>query len=226
MDVITIRTINPVAMLTILSSMEGRNMRPKLASPGDSPYRWFRASGHPYVENGDEPMRNAFVAGMFLFALIAAPQPTEAQYVKPVTPDADDIARYNMASTEARRSFFAAAMSGLTPDQLQTFWAVYADYEKEKDALAMARTDLAKKYLDSYSSTAGLEESELTEIVNQAGALQKKNIDLRLRFFRIYSEMLNTRAAARFALIDDYETTAVRMNLFSKLPMPTTARGQ
>jgi hypothetical protein len=68
-----------------------------------------------------------------------------AQYVKPVSPGADDVAKYNMASTEARRSFFAAAMSGLTPDQLQTFWAVYSDYEKEKDALAMARTDLAKK---------------------------------------------------------------------------------
>jgi hypothetical protein len=158
--------------------------------------------------------------------VIAAPQPTAAQYVKPVPPSADDIARYNMASTEARRSFFAAAMSSLTPDQLQTFWAVYADYEKEKDALTMARVDLAKKYLDAYSSEGGLEESELTQIVNQASALQKSNIDLRLKYFRIYSQNLNTRAAARFALIDDYETTAVRMNLFSKLPLPANARGQ
>jgi hypothetical protein len=36
--------------------------------------------------------------------------------------------------TDVRRKFFAAGMSNLTPEQLQTFWAVYADYEKEKDA--------------------------------------------------------------------------------------------
>ena len=76
------------------------------------------------------------------------------------------------------------------------------------------------------AAKGGLEESELTQIVNQASALQKSNIDLRLKYFRIYSQNLNTRAAARFALIDDYETTAVRMNLFSKLPLPANARGQ
>jgi hypothetical protein len=90
----------------------------------------------------------------------------------------------------------------------------------------MARTDLAKRYLDAYRNEGGPEESELTQIVNDAGDLQKKNTDLRLKYFRIYSKKLNTRAAARFALIDDYETTAVRMNLFSKLPLPAHGAGQ
>ena len=170
-------------------------------------------------------MKKALVAGALLCAVAAAPPPTAAQYVKPVPPSADVIERYNMASTEARRSIFAAAMSSLTPDQLQTFWAVYADYEREKDELAMARTDLAKKYLDAYASEGGLAESQLGQIVNQAGVLQKRNIDLRLKYFRIYSQRLNARAAARFAVIDDYETTAVRMNLFSKLPLPANAAG-
>jgi len=170
-------------------------------------------------------MKKVFVACMILSAVVAAQQPAAAQYVKPVPPDPDDIARYNLASTEARRSFFAAAMSNLTPEQLQTFWAVYADYEKEKDAIAIARTDLAKKYFDAHISEAGPGESELTQIVNEACELQKSNTDLRLKYFRIYKQKLNARAAARFALIDDYETTAIRMNLFSKLPLPANAAG-
>ena len=172
-------------------------------------------------------MKKALIVGIFVCTVIAAVQrPTAAQYVKPVPPSGDDIARYNLANTEARRRYFAAAMTSLTPDQLQTFWVVYADYEREKDAIAMARTDLAKRYLDGYVSEGGPDDSELTQIVNDAGELQKRNTELRLKHFGIYSQKLNTRAAARFALIDDYQTTAVRMNLFSKLPLPANVTGQ
>jgi hypothetical protein len=164
--------------------------------------------------------------GFFLSVVIAPQQPASAQYLKPVSPAPDDLARYNLASTDARRRLFAAAMSSLTPEQLKTFWVVYADYEREKDAIAMARTDLAKKYLDMYIDEGGPEASDLAQIVDDAGELQKKNTDLRLKYFRIYSQKLNPRAAARFALIDDYETTAIRLDLFHKLPLPANVAGQ
>jgi hypothetical protein len=57
-------------------------------------------------------------------------------------------------------------------------------------------------------------------VVNDAGALQKKNTDLRLKYFGIYSKKLNGKAAARFALIDDYVTTAIRLNLLEQVPLP------
>ena len=171
-------------------------------------------------------MKKALVVCIFLLAGLAAQQPAAGQYVKPVSPNAAAIARYNLASTEARRRFFAAVMSNLTPEQLQIFWDTYAEYEKEKDAVAMARTDLATKYLDAYQSEEGLQDAELTQIINDAGELQKKNTDLRLKYFAIYRDKLNARAAARFALMDDYQTTAVRLNIFSKLPLPTNAAGQ
>ena len=79
-----------------------------------------KASRQPIIR--DEPMKKALVVGIFLSAVVAT-QPTAAQYVRPASPSSDDIARYNLASTEARRRFFAAAMSSLSPDQLQTFWA-------------------------------------------------------------------------------------------------------
>jgi hypothetical protein len=171
-------------------------------------------------------MKKVLLLCIFLVSVSAAQQRAAAQYVKPVSPDPDDIARYNLASTEARRRFFASAMSNLTPEQLRIFWDVYAEYETEKNAVAMARTDLATKYLDAYRNEEGPQDVELAQIVHEAGELQKKNTDLRLKYFRVYSQKLNARAAARFALIDDYETTAVRMNLFSKLPLPANVAGQ
>ena len=171
-------------------------------------------------------MKKAIVAFIFLLAGITAQQRVAAQYLKPASPNADDLARYNLANSEARRKYFAAAMSNLTPQQLQVFWDIYPEYEKERDAIAMARTDLAAKYLGAYNSDEGLQDAELTRLVHEAGELQKENIDLRLKYFGIYSQRLNTRAAARFALIDDYQTTAVRMNLFSRLPLPANVAGQ
>jgi hypothetical protein len=91
-------------------------------------------------------MKKVFVAFIFLLAGVTAQYRAAAQYLKPGSRNADDIARYKVASSEARRKYFAAAMSNLTPEQLQVFWEVYPEYEKEKDAIAMARTDLAAKY--------------------------------------------------------------------------------
>jgi hypothetical protein len=130
--------------------------------------------------------------------------------------EALNIARYKMALTDARRKLFAAGMNELTPQQLETFWGVYADFEKEKDAIAAARVDLAKKYVDSYTS---LSDTDIASLVNESASLQKKGVDLRVKYFGILSQKLNAHAAGRFALIDDYTTTAARLNLLNQLPI-------
>ena len=152
-------------------------------------------------------------------AAAAAAQQAQPAPAKPASQQEINIARYKEAITDARRKLFAAGMSNLTPEQLQTFWGVYADYEKEKDAIAASRMDLAKKYIDAYNTAAGVSDADLTQIVNDAGALQKKGTDLRLKYFGIYSQKLNTKAAARFSLIDDYVTTAVRLSLLEQIPV-------
>jgi hypothetical protein len=132
--------------------------------------------------------------------------------------EALNVTRYKMALTDARRKLFAAGMSDLTPQQLEAFWGVYGDFEKEKDALAYARVDLAKKYVDSYTS---LSDSDIAGLVNDSASLQKKGIDLRVKYFGILSQKISAHAAGRFALIDDYTTTAARLNLLNQLPIPT-----
>jgi hypothetical protein len=152
----------------------------------------------------------------------AAPQ-AKPMSMSPAAQEAVNVARFKMALTDARRKLFGAAMSNLTPTQLETFWAVYADFEKEKDAIAAARVDLAKKYVDSYTS---LSDADIASLVNDASTLQKKTTDLRLKYFGIYSQKLNAKAAGRFALVDDYITTAARLSLLDQLPLPGDAPKQ
>jgi len=129
-----------------------------------------------------------------------------------------NIQRYKMAVTDARRKLFAAGMSDLTPQQLETFWGVYGDFEKEKNAITSARLDLAKKYADNFQNVS---DAEITNLLTQSSDLQKKTVDLRMKYYGILMAKLNAHAAGRFALIDDYTTTAARLNLLNQLPIPT-----
>jgi Spy/CpxP family protein refolding chaperone len=128
-----------------------------------------------------------------------------------------DLARFKMALTDERRKLFAAGMSNLTAAQLEAFWAVYGDYEKEKDAITAARLEILRKYVESYSV---LSDAEIASMVNEAADTQKKNSDLRVKYFGIYSQKINAKAAGRFVLIDDYITTALRLSLLNQLPLP------
>jgi hypothetical protein len=129
-----------------------------------------------------------------------------------------NLQRYKMALSDARKKLFAAGMSDLTPQQLEAFWAVYADFEKEKNAITSARVDLAKKYADNFQNVT---DAEITSLLTESSNLQKKTVDLRMKYYGILSQKINAHAAGRFALIDDYTTTAARLNLLNQLPIPT-----
>jgi len=172
-------------------------------------------------------MKSALV--IVLLAGFAAASPTLAQQPPPSAKSAVhsagahqpvDLERFKQALTDARRRMFASAMSNLSAEQLQTFWAIYADYEKEKDAITSNRLDLAKKYVDAFGSTTGLADADIAEIVTEMGALQNKTIDLRLKYFGIYRGRIDARTAGRFALVDDYITTALRLDLLDQIPFP------
>jgi len=145
-----------------------------------------------------------------------APQPSSTE----VASSYSDLERFKIALTDERRKLFAAAMSKLTAQQLETFWSVYADYEKEKSAITSSRLELAKEYVDMYTSEKGIDDAGIAKVVNEMGALQKRNTDLRLKYFGILNQKLDAKAAGRFAIVDDYITTAWRLDLLEHIPAP------
>ncbi|MGE5414506.1 MAG: hypothetical protein ACM3NW_10045 [Syntrophomonadaceae bacterium] len=147
-----------------------------------------------------------------------APSGQSGQQMSSSDHEALNIERYKMALSDARKKLFAAGMSELTPQQLETFWAVYADFEKEKNAITAARVDLAKKYADNFQNVS---DAEITSLLTDSANLQKKTVDLRMKYYGILAQKINAHAAGRFALIDDYTTTAARLNLLNQLPIPT-----
>jgi len=170
-----------------------------------------------------------------LFASFAAASATLAQQPPPSAKPAPhaagaqqpvDLERFKQALTDARRKLFGASMSNLSAEQLQAFWGIYADFEKEKNAITSDRMDLAKKYVEAFGSTTGLTDAEIPEMFAEVAALQHKTIDLRAKYFEIVRGKIDAKTAGRFALVDDYITTAMRLDLLDQIPFPGDAPGK
>lgn len=169
------------------------------------------------------------IVGVLLIACAAATgaaiaqqsgEAPKAQQTNMMAPSAEDQERYLTALSNARRKLFAESMNDLSADQLQAFWTVYADYEKDKNALAVARVELVKKYVMSFGNAEGLSDADVSEAIKEAADLQKKQIDLRLKYFNTLSARIGAKGAGRFALTDDYVQTAVRLDWLNAIPFP------
>ena len=126
-----------------------------------------------------------------------------------------DMAKLENALSKKRRELFAAGMGGLSADQQQVFWGVYADFEKERDANMAARLNLLKQYTDNF---ANLSDADVVKMVNESAEIQKQTLDLRMKYFGILTQKLGAKAAARFAHIDDYLTTLFRLGMLDNMP--------
>ena len=160
---------------------------------------------------------------LFLFlgiaASAAAQQPAAGSAQKAQMPELSksdvDMAKLQNALSTKRRELFAAGMGGLTPQQQETFWGVYADFEKERDTVMSARINLLKNYTDNFAT---LSDADIVKMVNESAELQKATLDLRMKYFGILNGKLGAKAAGRFAHIDDYLTTIMRLSILDNMP--------
>ena len=119
------------------------------------------------------------------------------------------------ALTESRRKLFSAGMD-LTPAQFETFWGVYGDFENEKNALDGVRIAIVKKVADRIGKASG---QEALGLVAESADLQQKEITLRKKYADILAAKVSPAAGVRFWQIDDYITTALRLDLLDNIPL-------
>jgi hypothetical protein len=161
----------------------------------------------------------ALVLFLGVAAAAAAQQPASGSAQKSAMPELSkndvDMAKLEQALSTKRRELFAAGMGGLSAEQMQTFWAVYADFEKERDANMSARLGLLKNYTDNFAT---LTDADITKMVNESAAIQKQTLDLRMKYFGILGPKIGAKAAGRFVHIDDYLTTIFRLGMLDNMP--------
>jgi hypothetical protein len=157
--------------------------------------------------------------GAAAHARLEAQQPSQGQAQKADMPELKqgdvDMAKLNAALTTKRRELFAQGMAGLSPEQQQTFWAIYSDFEKEKDQNMTARVALLKRYTDGFAT---LSDADIAKMASEATDIQKASADIRLKYFKIINDKLGAKVAGRFYHIDDYLTTLMRLSILDNMP--------
>jgi hypothetical protein len=131
-----------------------------------------------------------------------------------------DESTYRHAVTEERRNIFAANLA-LGPEERERFWRIYDEYAKEREGLDKERFALLQRYAQS---PAAIGDDQAMALALGSGRLQISDVQLRLKYAETLRRKMSGRVAARFFQIDDYVTTAMRMNSLSGIPLVAPTR--
>lgn len=119
------------------------------------------------------------------------------------------------ALTEGRRKLFSAGMD-LSPKEFEAFWGIYGDFEKEKEAIDQTRLAALKDLAAHYKTMTG---AQALAVVAQSAEIQSKEIAVRKKYADLMGQKVSPAAGARFWQIDDYITTALRLDLLDNIPL-------
>ena len=114
----------------------------------------------------------------------------------------------------ARRDVVEQAM-GLTIEQKDAFWAIYNEYEKERTVLSQQALQMVENYVTNFTT---LPKEEIVKIMNASSANQKKIVDVRTKYAGRMAKSIAPEVGVRFYQIDDYLTTAARLDVLDDIP--------
>jgi len=125
-----------------------------------------------------------------------------------------NVERANQALTTARRTLFESNIT-LTDAQKDPFWAIFNEFEKERGAVTGKTLQLVQTYAANFST---LTNDQLMQMLKEVTANSKKQIDLRAKYAEQIAKKVDPRIGTRFYQIDDYLTTAARLEVLDKIP--------
>ena len=147
-----------------------------------------------------------------LFSVTCLVSPVVAQDQR--NPPESSLTRAQIVLTKARRDVFQKAM-GLTDPQKDTFWNIYAEYDRQRTKLLDQTADLLSDYATNYDT---LTNEQAAKMMREAATIQEKQVQLRLKYADEISRKLGGRVGARFFQIDDYLSTGSRLEVLNRIP--------
>jgi hypothetical protein len=129
-------------------------------------------------------------------------------------PPGPTLAHAQYLLTLARRDVFQNTM-GLSDEQKDTFWNIYADYDQQRALLTDQTVQLLRSYATNYDT---LTNEQAKKMLDEAAGIAQNQVKLRRKYADQISKKLGGRVGARFYQIDDYLNTAGRLQVLDQLP--------
>ena len=130
-----------------------------------------------------------------------------------------DTEQLKQAVTKGRRELFSAGMGSLEPAELEKFWGIYGEYEKERTTIIDQRMSLLKDYATKYKT---MQAADATNWLNSLAKIGTEEITLRKKYADMVAKQISPAAATRFWQIDDYVTSAAKINVMDNIPLVKT----
>ncbi len=121
------------------------------------------------------------------------------------------------AAFQKEKKEMVSGYLSLTDDEAVKFWPIYEKYEKERFDVGTRRVELMDTYLDK--AKTALDDASADEMVAESASIQKAELSLREKYYKIVKKDVNTAVAARFYQIEDAINVSIRNELLSKTPM-------
>lgn len=147
-----------------------------------------------------------------LLALLAISTSMFAQ--KKSTTVEQDLQSIQKEYTETKRAMLDEFM-GLQGDQATAFWAVYDEYESERQALAKRKFDLLVDYASNYQSLTADKADELVEATFDTNIAYEK---LNQKYYGKAKKEIGAVEAARFIQFEAYLQGIIQSEIQDELP--------
>jgi len=130
--------------------------------------------------------------------------------------DLDEQIESARADIRADKAEIIKETMRFTPQESAAFWPIYDKYSAEQRALNDQRVVLVKTYAEKYSSLGDADTKQMTE---KSLELDSKQLDLKKKYYREFSEKLSPTTVARFFQVEHRLDVLVDLKLASELPL-------
>jgi hypothetical protein len=167
-------------------------------------------------------MRRGLILSLLLLpGALAAQQPVAAPVGPAGAPPTVDVARLTTALSAERRRAFMVGMQ-LSPAQDTAFWPIFEKFEAERRVVSERMARSVQSYAQTYPN---ISDDQAWELTRGTAESEKELVEVRRKAAEELRRKMGGKVALRFWLLDDYLTTAVRLDVLDDLPV-LSASGQ
>jgi hypothetical protein len=148
-------------------------------------------------------MKNLIVFFLLLCGTTAVAQKTEAELVR--------------SAFQLEKKALVADYLQMSNDEAEKFWPIYNQYEAQRIDAFTRRFKLIDTYLVNIEK--GIAEVHADEMVKESAAIQKMELELRQKYYKLIKKSISLPVAARFYQVEDAINVAVRNELYGNLPV-------
>ena len=148
-------------------------------------------------------MKNLIVFFLLLCGTTVVAQKTEAELVR--------------SAFQLEKKALVADYLQMSNDEAEKFWPIYNQYEAQRIDAFTRRLKLVEAYL--FNIEKGIAEVHADEMVKESAAIQKKELEVRQKYYKLIKKSISLPLAARFYQVEDAINVAVRNELYGNLPV-------